>query len=384
MRTYEFMIGRAEAGLRLDRYLAGRLPATISRAMIQRAILDGRVTVGRRLRRAALPSATPARLASPSEAAGVPASVGAHPVKVHYKLCYSDTVTARFDQLPAKSRDRPITPQELPLDIVYEDEAFLVVNKPAGLVTHPAPGHWEGTLVNALVWHLYQAQGSGLRAQGKGPQQPRAPSPERPLNRAGIVHRLDKDTSGLLLVAKTELAHVSLAKQMKARLIRRRYLAAVEGHLPLDEGTINVPIGRHLTHRKQMTVRHLGGRVAVTHYRVLARRKKMLGVQDSRLGAVAQSPEPRAQNDFPYTVVDVSLETGRTHQIRVHCAHLGHPVIGDTAYGKRSASVWRTYGVARQLLHAYHLSFRHPLTQRPVTLTAPVPEDMRAWVGDTP
>ena len=333
-RTYRLVIGTGEAGARLDRQLAQHVPSSVSRAMIQRGIREGLVTVGGR------------------------------PVKAHYKLRRGDVIAARFDQLPSPSRGMMMTAQEIPLEIQYEDAELLVVNKPAGLVTHPAPGHWDGTLVNAILWHLESAQGSGLRAQGKGSQPP-APSPERPLVRAGIVHRLDKDTSGLLLVAKTEAAHAALSRQLKARTMRRRYLAFVEGHLPLDAGTINAPIGRHLTHRKVMTVRHLGGRSALTHYRVL-----------KRFGETGLGPPA-----FLYTLVEVSLETGRTHQIRVHMAHLGHPVLGDLVYGRRPMAYWQAMGIGRQLLHAYAIRFVHPTTRTPVTLKSRIPEDMSRWLG---
>jgi len=311
-RTYQFVVGQGESSHRLDRFLTQHLPATLSRATIQRGIRGGLITVNDR------------------------------PVKAHQRLRAGDRISASFDELPAPARDIPLTPQPIPLEIVYEDEQLLVVNKPAGLVTHPAPGHWDSTLVNAVLWHLQN------NVQG---------SPK--LERAGIVHRLDKDTSGLLLVAKTPEAHTSLSKQLKGRTIHRTYLAIVEGHLPLETGTINAPIGRHLAHRKEMTVRHLGGRHAVTHYRVLKR---------ARL------------EQFSYSVVEVSLETGRTHQIRVHMAHLGHPVVGDSTYGKRSADYWRALGVARQLLHAFRLSFQHPVNSRPLTVSAPIPDDMTRWL----
>jgi len=314
-RAYQFVIGVAETGLRLDRYLTRHLPAAVSRAMIQRSIRAGRVTVGDR------------------------------PAKPNQKLRPGAVIVARFGALGARGRERHAAPQPIPLDIVYEDAEVLVVNKPAGLVTHPAPGHWDGTLVNAILWHL------GQRADG--------------VPRAGIVHRLDKDTSGLLLVAKTEVAHAALSRQMKSRAIRRRYIALAEGHLPLDAGTVDAPIGRHAAHRKVMSIRHLGGRVAVTHYRVIKRFA------------------PQQPLAFPYTLVELSLETGRTHQIRVHLSHLGHPVLGDTTYGRHPASYWREMGVYRQLLHAYRLSFTHPRTGRPLTLTAPVPDDILRWTGPT-
>jgi 23S rRNA pseudouridine1911/1915/1917 synthase len=168
----------------------------------------------------------------------------------------------------------------------------------------------------------------------------------------------------LLLVAKTAMAHTALSRQLKARTIQRRYLALVEGHVPLDEGTMTVPLGRHLAHRKLMTVRHLGGRHAVTHYRVLHR---------------LQSHPPPA---LPYTILEVSLETGRTHQIRVHMAHLGYPVLGDTTYGRHPASYWAAQGMTRQLLHAYAIRFAHPLTRAPMALTIDPPADLHRWLPE--
>src|SRR3989338_711487 len=245
-------------------------------------------------------------------------------------------------------------------------------HNPAGLVTPPAPGHWDGTLVNALVWHLQNAQGSGLRAVGKGPE-PRAQSPES-LPRAGIVHRLDKDTSGLLLAAKTDMALTSLGRQLKSRTMGRRYYALVEGHMPLDQGTVRAAIGRHARHRKEMTVRHLDGRAAVTHYRVMR-----------RYGRRVRGQTPIGERDLtpPYTLLEIALDTGRTHQIRVHMAHLGHPVLGDATYGQRSAASWQALGIPRQFLHAYELHFQHPATGQSMTLTAPLPADMGPWVEGT-
>ena len=356
---YQFSVGTAETGLRLDRYLTRHLPATVSRAMIQRSIRAGRVTVGDR------------------------------PAKPNQRLRLGSVVVARFGELGARSRGIELTPQPIPLDIVYEDAELLVVNKPAGLVTHPAPGHWDGTLVNAILWHLSHAECGMRNAEWNAPI-PHAEFRTPHLTRAGIVHRLDKDTSGLLLVAKTEAAHAALSRQMKARAIRRRYVALVEGHLPLDAGTVDVPIGRHAIHRKEMTVRHLGGRAAVTHYRVI---KRFENAECARLprdaeggqgmrNAELQRNVPNSPFRMPhYTLLEVSLETGRTHQIRVHLAHLGHPVAGDTTYGRHPASCWRELGVNRQLLHAYRLSFAHPRTGQRLTLTAPVPDDIVPWTG---
>ncbi len=233
-RKYQFVVGEAEAGMRLDRYLVRHLPQTLSRAAVQRAIQGGRVTIGGKL------------------------------VRAHYRLKSGDVVNAAIDQLGATSRDRELVPELIPLDIVYEDEQVLVVNKPAGLVTHPAPGHWSGTLVNAVLWHL---RNRGHKTSSK--ELVCVPSLTSQLPRAGIVHRLDKDTSGLLIVAKTELAHRLLSRQLKARTLSRTYLALVKGHVPFEQGTVNASIGRHHVHRKQMTVRYLGGREAVTRYRVI-------------------------------------------------------------------------------------------------------------------
>ena len=187
MRTYQFIVGASEAGLRLDRYLARHLPLSVSRAMIQRTIRAGRVTVS------------------------------ARPLKVHQKLREGERIVAHVEELPSRGGDTPLVPQDIPLEIVYEDPHLLVVNKPAGLVTHPAPGHWDGTLVNAILWHLQEARSWKLEA-GKGnvqspasSLQPPTSSLESPLPRAGIVHRLDKDTSGLLIVAKTERVHAALS-----------------------------------------------------------------------------------------------------------------------------------------------------------------------------
>ena len=338
-RDYQFVVGADEVKTRLDRYLVSHLPQTLSRTAIQRAIDDGAVTVDGR------------------------------PAKASRPLKAQQTVVARFDQLGAKARQHEqLLPEAIPLEIVYEDAHVLVINKPVGLVTHPAPGHWTGTLVNGILWHLQQAQGA--RSKGQGNLEPRTLNLEPELPRAGIVHRLDKDTSGLLVVAKTDTALRLLARQLKARTISRHYVACVEGHLPYDEGRVEAAIGRHPTHRKEMAIRLLGGRQAVTHYHVL----KRVGTRDPR-------PETRDASPFPYTIVDVKLETGRTHQIRVHFRHLRHPVVGDTVYGNHAEPFWTARGVTHQLLHAYAIRFLHPATGAPVELVAEVPADMRPWLA---
>ena len=317
-RTYQFVVGPHEAHLRLDRYLVHHLPRTCSRAVVQRAIRAGAVTIeGRAL-------------------------------KAHRSLKTGETILVRLDRLPQQSPDAVAIPEPIPLEVVYEDEQLMVVNKPPNLVTHPAPGHWSGTLVNAIAWHL-QSEGRRQKAEDRLP-------------RAGIVHRLDKDTSGVLVVAKTEAALHALAKQLKARTMSRRYLALVEGHVEFDEGTVNASLGRHLKDRTLVAIRYLGGREAVTHYRVL----KRFGTQGLPL---------------PYTLLEISLETGRTHQIRVHLSSLRHPVLGDVVYGRHPRSYWNALGIPRQLLHAYAIRFVHPMTQQPLEVTVGVPADMRRWLG---
>ena len=309
-RALQFIVEPAGERSRLDRYLADRWPTETSRTMVQRVIEAGAVEIdGRRAR-------------------------------ANEKLRAGQTIVVRETEPPAPDVDGVARAEPIPLDIVYEDDALLVVNKPAGLVTHPAPGHWSGTLVNALLWHL----------ESKIPR----------LARAGIVHRLDKDTSGLLMVAKTDAALREMARQLKDRALSRGYLALTLGHPPFDEGTIDAPIGRHATHRKEMSVRYLGGREAVTHYRVLRRCEAAQGLR--------------------YAVLRVRLQTGRTHQIRVHLAQLGYPILGDPVYGRRPASLWHSLGIQRQLLHARTLRFAHPTTHNPIALEAPIPQDMLRWL----
>ncbi len=219
-------------------------------------------------------------------------------------------------------------PQEIPLDIVYEDADLLVVNKPKGMVVHPAPGNPDGTLVNALLWHC-RGSLSGING----------------VIRPGIVHRIDKDTSGLLLVAKTDAAHLSLSSQIASHSLTREYRAVTVGHLKEEKGTFSYPLGRSRNDRKKQAVDGLNPRSAVTHYEVL-----------ERIGG------------FDY--VAFRLETGRTHQIRVNTAYVGHHVAGDTVYGGEK----NTYGLQGQCLHAMTLGFEHPTTGERLTFTAPLPE----------
>ena len=257
----EFIV--EEDGLRLDKFLAEQaLP--LSRSQIQSLIKEGKVTVNR------LPS------------------------KSSHRVVAGDKVSIVVpEQEPLK-----VLPEDIPLDILYEDEELLIVNKPPGMVVHPAAGHYSGTLVNGLLFHC-----------------PHLSTINGPL-RPGIVHRLDRDTSGVLMVAKTDEAHLDLARQIKERSIKRKYLALVEGKCELDEGTIEAPLGRHILKRKEMAVRHQGGRFALTHYRVLERFKAA-------------------------TLLEITLATGRTHQIRVHLTYIGHPVVGDKTYGKKDLKLMK-------------------------------------------
>ncbi|HIX60532.1 MAG TPA: RluA family pseudouridine synthase, partial [Candidatus Blautia gallistercoris] len=221
-----------------------------------------------------------------------------------------------------------ILPEPIPLDILYEDPYLLVVNKPKGMVVHPAAGHYSGTLVNGILYHC-QGHLSGING----------------VLRPGIVHRIDKDTTGALVVCKDDATHRDLAGQLKEHSIYRRYRAIVTGNLPQDTGTIEGPIGRHPTDRKKMAINEKNGKPAVTHYRVLER---FAG----------------------YTYVECRLETGRTHQIRVHMSSIRHPLLGDTVYGSGKAP-WPLQG---QVLHAEGLGFIHPATGQYVEFHAPLPE----------
>ena len=298
-REVKIVIPTALAGLRLDQALARLLPGE-SRSRLAKLIAAGHVSVdGQR-------AAAKLRLKS-GEAVEV--------------------------ALAPRVEESAFRPEALALAIVHEDEDVLVVDKPAGLVVHPGSGNWAGTLLNALLHHA-----SALKN----------------LARAGIVHRLDKDTSGLLVVAKNEPAQLALVRQLQARTVKRTYLALVRGNLK-GSGTIEAPIGRHPVHRTRMAVVS-GGKPAVTHFRV----RKALAA---------------------HTLLECDLETGRTHQIRVHLASIGHPLEGDPVYagrgGKKGVDPDRRR-FTRQALHAWRLAFTHPRTGKPVSFESPLPEDFRA------
>jgi 23S rRNA pseudouridine1911/1915/1917 synthase len=290
-------------GLRLDQYLAKHL-TEFSRSRIQKLIDDDHVILD-----------------------GKPAKAG-------LRLKGQE----RIEVLVPAARPLAVVAQELPLEILYEDEYLAVINKPHGMVTHPGAGVFEGTLVNALLHHM---KGSLSEISG--------------VIRPGIVHRLDKDTSGLLVIAKEDKAHRGLAEQIRAKSARRVYLALVEGVMKEDAGTVDKPIGRHKSKRKQMAIVE-GGRRAVSHFRVVKRFSK-------------------------YTLVEVSLETGRTHQIRVHMASLNHPVVGDLVYNSKSTGNLESRHKLKlegHALHAAQLSFTHPATGLLLKFEAPLPEDFQS------
>ena len=245
-------------------------------------------------------------------------------VKPNYKTDADDQIAV---QIP-DPEPLDITPENIPLDILYEDDDILVVNKPKGMVVHPSPGHYSHTLVNALLYHCKE-QLSGING----------------ILRPGIVHRIDMDTTGSLLVCKNDHAHQILADELKEHSITRRYHAIVHGNLKEDTGVINAAIGRHPTDRKKMSTKAVNGRPAVTHYRVL-----------ERFGE--------------YTYIECELETGRTHQIRVHMASIGHPVLGDAVYGPAKCP----FKLQGQTLHAKILGIRHPSTREYMEFDAPLPE----------
>ena len=295
--TRELTAATEHAGVRLDAFLSADGAQTRSQA--DRLIAEGRVRVN-----------------------GKPAAKSA-------RLSGGETVTVDVPQL----RETALPPQNIPLDVVYEDDDVIVVNKPTGLVVHPAPGHPDGTLVNALLHHC----GDSLSGIG-GEKRP------------GIVHRIDRDTSGLIIAAKNDAAHLALSAQLKDHSLSRTYECLVTGNMKQDSGTVDAPIGRSSADRKKMAVVPTGRR-AVTHWEVIAR--------------------------YPgVTHLRCRLETGRTHQIRVHMAYIGHPILGDTVYGAKKP----VPGLTGQCLHATGLRFVHPRTGEPVELHCPLPPEFTAML----
>ncbi len=293
----ELFIVESQEGERIDRYLAEAMPDR-SRSYVQKLIKTENVVVN------------------------------GEPVKASYRLLIGD----RLEITVPDAREPESEAEEIPLNILYEDSDIIIVNKPKQMVVHPAPGHLSGTLVNALMYHCRQEL-SGING----------------MLRPGIVHRIDMDTTGSLVVCKNDKAHQSLAEQLKEHSIRRIYVAVVHGNLKADSGTVDAPIGRHPTERKRMSVHAKNGKRAVTHYKVL-----------ERFGA--------------FTFIQCELETGRTHQIRVHMASIGHPLLGDAVYGPRKCPI---PGLTGQTLHAKTLGLIHPETGEYLEVDAPLPEYMK-------
>lgn len=287
-------------GQRLDVYLTGLLPE-LNRSRIQQLIMEGNIEVNGRI-----------------------------PNKSGYKLKVGDIVSIC---LPPPQTTHVVA-EAIPLDIVFEDDDLLVINKRRGMVVHPAAGNQQGTLVNALMAHCTDL--SGING----------------VVRPGIVHRLDKDTSGLMLVAKTDLAHLSLAEQIRSHSAGRIYLAVVQGTMALDSGRIEAAIGRHPQDRKKMAVVRQHGKAAITHFQVIERLTR-------------------------HTVVSCRLETGRTHQIRVHMASIGHPLVGDPKYGAAK----HEQCIKGQALHSAEIHFKHPRTGQSMSFSATMPQDMQQLIG---
>lgn len=297
MENFEFTTTEKDINTRIDKFLLDALPRSFSRSYIQKLIQSNSVTVNENF------------------------------VSKNFKLSSNQSIKVNIpDPEPLE-----IVPENIKLDIIYEDNDLLIVNKPKDMVVHPAPGNYNNTLVNALLFHCKNSL-SGING----------------IMRPGIVHRIDKDTSGLLIVAKNDAAHKFLAKQIKEHTFTRLYEAVVIGNLKNDEGTISTNIGRHKTNRKKMAVVTIGGKLAITHYKVIKRHKG-------------------------FTHVQLKLETGRTHQIRVHMAHLSHPVLGDEVYGNSKKNKIFPF-LKGQCLHAKVVGFIHPTTKKYVEFTSDLPD----------
>ena len=293
MQEQIFHITEDEYNIRIDRFLSEKLP-DISRSYIQKLIKEKQVFVN------------------------------TNPVKANYKTSKDDDVRIVIPDLT----EPDIVPENIPLDILYEDSDILIVNKPKGMVVHPSAGHYSGTLVNALMYYCKEDL-SGING----------------VMRPGIVHRIDMDTTGSLLVCKNDTAHQKMAEQLKSHDIKRIYHAIVHGVIKEDEGTIEGPIGRHPIDRKKMAINTKNGKPAITHYKVLQRFSN-------------------------YTYVECQLETGRTHQIRVHMASIHHPLLGDVVYGPAKCP----FKLQGQTLHAKILGIQHPVTGEYLEIDAPLPE----------
>lgn len=294
MKTEEFEVLEEQEGERLDKYLSMIYP-DVSRSFFQKLIKDGQVLVNDSLQ------------------------------KANYKIKAEECVRITFADAVATA----IEPEDIPLDILYEDDDLLIVNKPKGMVVHPSAGHYSGTLVNAIMYHCANSL-SGINGE----------------IRPGIVHRIDMDTTGSLIVCKNDDSHVRIAEQIKQHSVNRIYEGIVCGVVKEDEGTIEGAIGRHPVERKKMAINEKNGKPAITHYKVLKRFEK-------------------------YTYMQFKLETGRTHQIRVHMASIGHPLLGDALYGNAKSQFKHLQG---QTLHAKTIGFVHPSSGEYMEFSAPLPE----------
>ncbi len=296
MKKINLKVGKIDAGRRLDQYLVKALDNKYSRTYIKNLINSNLILVND------------------------------NPSRVHFKVKAGDEIKINF---PPEDKVRP-EPEEINIDIIYEDDSILIINKPAGMIVHPASGNYKHTLVNALVYYTKDL------------------SDVAGCNKPGIVHRLDKDTSGLLVVAKNNEVHKRLTQQFKDRTVKRKYIALVDGVIQIDRGVIDAPIGRSQVNRKKMGINYLSKKDALTQYEVLRRFQKA-------------------------SLLELTLKTGRTHQARLHLKHIGHPIIGDVSYGIKKDA-------CRQMLHAKLLGFIHPRKDEYVEFESPIPDDMKTYI----
>ena len=305
MKKDTYIVSPETKAERLDTYVSSK--SGLSRSHVQKLIKQGLVIVNSRIE------------------------------KVSYKVKNGDSIELTIPVQP----ESPLVPEDIPLDVIYEDEHIIIINKPPKMIVHPAAGYKSGTLINALIYRCGKLASIG--------------APLRP----GIVHRLDKDTSGIIVIAKDDAAYLNLCKQFKERKVEKYYLALLYGTLKKDKGEINTPIGRAIADRKKMSTKTRKGKEAVTQFEVIKRFKSA-------------------------TMVKIKIITGRTHQIRVHFAASGHPVLGDKIYGKKTDIKFaqRTINFSRQMLHAQSLKFKHPVDGSPLEFTTPIPKDIETAIKE--
>ena len=305
MKKETYIVSPETKAERLDTYVSSK--SGLSRSYVQKLIKQGLVIVNSRIE------------------------------KVSYKVKNGDSIELTIPDKP----ESLLVPEDIPLDVIYEDEHIIIINKPPKMIVHPAAGYKSGTLINALIYRCGKLASIG--------------APLRP----GIVHRLDKDTSGIIVIAKDDAAYLNLCKQFKERKVEKHYLALLYGTLKKDKEEINTPIGRAIADRKKMSTKTRKGKEAVTQFEVIKRFKSA-------------------------TMVKIKIITGRTHQIRVHFAASGHPVLGDKIYGKKTDIKFaqRTINFSRQMLHAQSLKFKHPVDKRPLEFTAPIPKDIETAIKE--